>query len=45
VVVKLIAEVFKSENKTLYLFDTFSGMPETDKNLDLHKQYVLLTLA
>ncbi|MBU1036492.1 TylF/MycF family methyltransferase [Patescibacteria group bacterium] len=35
---KLIAEIFKEENKIIYLFDTFSGMPETDKDIDLHQQ-------
>jgi len=28
----------KSPEKTLHLFDTFEGMPETDKNADLHKR-------
>jgi len=27
-----------SPNKTLHLFDTFEGMPETDKKLDIHKK-------
>jgi len=33
---KLIAEVFKGRNKTVHLFDTFSGMP-TVSNIDLMK--------
>ena len=33
---KLISE-FK-QDKTLYLFDTFEGMPETDNRIDLHSK-------
>jgi hypothetical protein len=33
---KILAEVFS--RKTLHLFDTFSGMPETDNEIDFHKE-------
>ena len=32
---KLISSI---SNKKLYLFDTFSGMPETDSKIDIHKK-------
>lgn len=35
---KLISKTIGITSKTLYLFDTFSGMPGTDKNKDLHKK-------
>ncbi len=35
---KLISEVFKNTNKDTYLFDTFSGMPDVDSNIDRHKK-------
>lgn len=33
---KLFAEISKESQRTLFLFDTFGGMPKTDANLDLH---------
>ncbi len=35
---KLIAVSAKDGNKSFYLFDTFTGMPEVNKNIDLHKK-------
>ena len=36
---KLLAKVFeRNREKTLFLFDTFSGMPETDPLKDIHKK-------
>jgi len=35
---KLLAEMFKSQNKALHLFDTFTGMPSADVNRDIHKK-------
>lgn len=35
---KLLAELFKSQNKALHLFDTFAGVPPSDVNRDIHKQ-------
>lgn len=34
---KLLAKVFEASGKTIHLFDTFSGMPQTDSNKDHHK--------
>lgn len=33
---RLLAEKSKKSDNRLHLFDTFEGMPETDKELDLH---------
>lgn len=33
---KMIAEIFK--DKKIYLFDTFSGIPQVDNKVDLHKE-------
>ena len=33
---KLIATIIEGSEKTLHLFDTFDGMPETDAGKDLH---------
>jgi O-methyltransferase len=35
---KLLANVFEEKDKTLYLFDTFEGMPETDPEKDMHSK-------
>ncbi len=35
---KLISKTVAKNNKTVHLFDTFSGMPETDTTKDLHKE-------
>jgi O-methyltransferase len=35
---KLLSNVFKHTNKKIYLFDTFSGMPETDLQKDWHRK-------
>lgn len=35
---RLLAEIFKSKDKKIYLFDTFSGMPTSDSYKDLHKE-------
>jgi len=35
---KLIAKSIEATGKKVYLFDTFTGMPPTDKNKDLHKE-------
>ena len=32
---KLLAQLFSHKNKAVHLFDTFSGMPQTDPNKDL----------
>lgn len=34
---RLLATTFASTGKTVYLFDTFSGMPQVDPSKDLHK--------
>ena len=33
-----LAEITRSAGRVLHLFDTFSGMPETDPERDLHKE-------
>jgi O-methyltransferase len=35
---KLLAKAFEPKGKTIHLFDTFSGMPPTDANKDIHKE-------
>lgn len=35
---RLLAKVFESTNKTIHLFDTFSGMPPSDPSKDIHKE-------
>ncbi|MBU4376236.1 MAG: TylF/MycF family methyltransferase [Candidatus Omnitrophica bacterium] len=35
---RLLAEMFESQNKIVHLFDTFSGMPSTDPDVDIHKE-------
>jgi O-methyltransferase len=35
---RLISKVFAETDKTVHLFDTFTGMPPTDKNKDLHRE-------
>jgi len=35
---KLLAKSFEQTDKTLHLFDTYSGMPPTDRNKDLHSE-------
>ena len=35
---RLLAQVMHDSGKYLHLFDTFTGMPETDPLLDLHKK-------
>lgn len=35
---RLIGKAFAGSNKTLRLFDTFAGMPETDPGKDAHKR-------
>jgi O-methyltransferase len=35
---KLLAKIFEGKNKTVYLFDTFSGMPASDPSRDFNKQ-------
>ena len=35
---RVLAKTIEPQQKTLHLFDTFSGMPATDSNKDLHKE-------
>jgi len=35
---RLLAKTFERTGKTVHLFDTFSGMPPSDANKDLHKE-------
>jgi len=35
---KLLARLFEGKNKTVHLFDTFSGMPPADPGKDIHKE-------
>jgi O-methyltransferase len=35
---RLLSQIFKDTPKTIHLFDTFSGMPTTDPDRDLHKE-------
>ncbi|MEK9175088.1 MAG: TylF/MycF/NovP-related O-methyltransferase [Patescibacteria group bacterium] len=35
---KLISNILKRTQKKLYIFDTFSGMPKTDEQKDLHHE-------
>lgn len=35
---RLLAKVFESTDKTIHLFDTFSGMPQSDPSKDIHKE-------
>ncbi len=35
---RLLAKTFEEKNKTVHLFDTFSGMPSTNPSKDLHKE-------
>jgi O-methyltransferase len=35
---RILSDVFSGTDKTVYLFDTFEGMPETDASKDRHKK-------
>jgi O-methyltransferase len=35
---RLISKIFAKTDKTVHLFDTFTGMPPTDKDKDLHRK-------
>ncbi|MBN1822901.1 MAG: class I SAM-dependent methyltransferase [Endomicrobiales bacterium] len=37
---RLISGVYEGTDKKIYLFDTFEGMPDTDKELDWHRKGV-----